>query len=1215
MPDEQFPPSNEILERNLRAIEGRNPYAARTIRAACPSEDVSFVATAQGVPALIAGGRAQCSKRRPLDEAMSWASGIDPYEAAFVGVLGFGAGHHLKALSVSHGHNSVIVCCEPDAGLLRAVFERIDHSGWLARCPFILLTDASDQSSLNGAIKGLEGLMAAGVKIVEHPPAQHRLVGSAREFSRTLIEVIGTTRTHVVTLLSHSGVTMRNFFMNLDHYTTCAGIAPLEGSCAGRPAILVAAGPSLAKNLELLEDPRVRERAVIIAVQTMLKPLLARGIKPHFVTALDHDEISRRFYEGLTAEDVEGVRLVAEPKANAAITGAFPGEVVCAREAQLDLLLGDELKRDMGKIPAGSTVAHLNYYLARHLGCDTVILMGQDLGFSDGLYYGPGAAIHSVWGGELSEHRSLELFEFERVMRMRRNLRERPDINGNTMYSDSQMSAYIAQFESDFQRDTHEHGVRVIDASEGGARIAHTEVMTLRGALDGCLGEGRVEIPDLRAHRVEDPAHRERVRRRVAHVAGQLSGIEKRSERTIRLLDRAIAQSGDPARVDRTVRRIHEIRAEVHRLDPALGLVSYLNQKGGLNRFKTDREIALSGDLPPAERQRKQLERDKENVRHVLDAAREVRRLLERTGSVLAGRAPKITRREDTPAPAPGGDRGLSAGLSAGRSSVRVEAVVFADPEIGPLGTRRDLGAPVLGGDNALMRTVERLGRCAALDGVTLVTPDPDCVAALLTAAQRDRVAVVACEAGALRRRTRGVGLARAASGACWRGSIGGLTCSDESMDPEILERVMGERGLDAGVLVGAEWALVDTGLIDRGVGVFRADPEHNDLIFSQSAPGLGGCLVSARVASSLAERARAGSVLSSIGSLIAYNPREPRADAIASPQCLGIDHAVRDAGVRVTADTDDGRRALAGVLRTLGERADTAPATEIAAEFGAQRRAARRRGPGRIVLELCTGRLSSGVLGAARAGPRELEERPLISLARARDLMAEAVALREDCSLLLAGVGDPLMRPDALDFVALGDELGMSCVELRTDLLSEHHDARRIVESGLGVLSVDVLAESRETYRTLTGVDGLDSVFDRLQAIFDARGAEGGAMPAPWVLPRMTKCDASVHEMRAFTDRWLTVCGCVAIDPLPAARDGERIGPLPVPAPWDARLEEDLLRVRCDGTVIDHAGRGREDINALEIGIEQAMRAVRRAGEDSAIEPKPTPAGDGAAA
>jgi hypothetical protein len=89
--------------------------------------------------------------------------------------------------------------------------------------------------------------------------------------------------------------------------------------------VIVSAGPSLERNLHLLAEPGVRERVVIVAAQTMLKPLLRKGIKPHFVCALDYHELSKRFYEGLTAEDVEGVTLVVEPKANPAILDSFPG--------------------------------------------------------------------------------------------------------------------------------------------------------------------------------------------------------------------------------------------------------------------------------------------------------------------------------------------------------------------------------------------------------------------------------------------------------------------------------------------------------------------------------------------------------------------------------------------------------------------------------------------------------------------------------------------------------------------------------------------------------------------------------------------------------------------------------------------------------------------------------------------------------------------------
>ena len=77
--------------------------------------------------------------------------------------------------------------------------------------------------------------------------------------------------------------------------------------------MVVSAGPSLGKNLELLKE--IRDRVVVIAVQTTLKPLLNCGITPDFVTSLDYHEVGTRFYEGLD-EELRDVHLVAEPKAN-----------------------------------------------------------------------------------------------------------------------------------------------------------------------------------------------------------------------------------------------------------------------------------------------------------------------------------------------------------------------------------------------------------------------------------------------------------------------------------------------------------------------------------------------------------------------------------------------------------------------------------------------------------------------------------------------------------------------------------------------------------------------------------------------------------------------------------------------------------------------------------------------------------------------------------
>ena len=78
-----------------------------------------------------------------------------------------------------------------------------------------------------------------------------------------------------------------------------------------------------------------------------------------------------------------------------------PGPVSLLGNEHAESLLR-ELKLNKPPLPAGATVAHLAYYLAEFLGCDPIIFVGQDLGFSDGLCYAPGTSYEDVWRPELS---------------------------------------------------------------------------------------------------------------------------------------------------------------------------------------------------------------------------------------------------------------------------------------------------------------------------------------------------------------------------------------------------------------------------------------------------------------------------------------------------------------------------------------------------------------------------------------------------------------------------------------------------------------------------------------------------------------------------------------------------------------------------------------------------------------------------------------------
>lgn len=340
---------------------------------------------------------------------------------------------------------------------------------------------------------------------------------SAR-FAANFVDVLRAMRTNLTTGIFNAGPLLENVLGNLPAYYSARplpaspnfGILDLKGAGRGKPAIIVSAGPSLARNVHFLHAAGLRERFVVIAAQTVLKPLLAKGIRPHFVCALDYHEISKRFYEGLTFEDVAGIDLVCQAEANPAIAAAWPGALRMPAEDMADRFIGEAMHTKLGAIPKGATVAHMGHHLARYMGCDPVIYVGQDLAFTDGAYYGAGASIHDQWQSELNEFRTLEMMEHERIMRGKGANKKIPAAGGGEVYSDALLITYLTFFRQMWESDI-KAGLRVIDATEGGADKSPATPMRLEDAMREFGPSPNVEDRPLRLRRMGDAIRSRRV--------------------------------------------------------------------------------------------------------------------------------------------------------------------------------------------------------------------------------------------------------------------------------------------------------------------------------------------------------------------------------------------------------------------------------------------------------------------------------------------------------------------------------------------------------------------------------------------------------------------------------------------------------------------------------------------------------------------------------
>lgn len=611
-----------VFDRNLDLIAARHGPTADRIRTAIPrplqwqpSQQPGFDSATLEDNSIQPPRRITLASRvRPEEEAKKFADTADFTAHAAIVILGFGIGHHVRELINRSLGKALVVIYEPDASLLAAVLDRIDFTGVLAHPSVELLVGDVTEADLIQRLERHAGVITQGVQFLSHPSVRQLSAAAVGGFMPRFNRMVASIRTNMATTLVNAAVTCRNLVNNLGRYAAGPTVNELHGAAAGHPAVVVAAGPSLARNIDLLSEPGVRDRVVIIAAQTVLKPLLDRGIEPHFVTALDYHEISRRFYEDLPP--MSGVTLVAEPKANKAILDHFPGPIRVLHNRFLDLLLGPAA-RPITPIPAGSTVAHLSVYLAQHLGCDPIILIGQDLGFSDGLYYCPGTAIHDVWAPEFNAFNTVEMMEWRRIARHKSHLKKKTDVHGRPIYSDDQMLTYLSQFERDFAAAQQ----KIIDATEGGMPKLHTTAMPLAQALARYAVK---PLPPLPQAGLDLDAMRLSVAER--HLRRRIEDVEKFRQVSVQtqpVLKAMLADQRDQRKMDCHFIDLEKLKRQAMSMDDTFKLINDLNQLGVFKRLRADRAIRAAENLDPYERQAMQLERDLENLQWLIESCDE----------------------------------------------------------------------------------------------------------------------------------------------------------------------------------------------------------------------------------------------------------------------------------------------------------------------------------------------------------------------------------------------------------------------------------------------------------------------------------------------------------------------------------------------------------------------------------------------------------------
>ncbi|ECP4284731.1 motility associated factor glycosyltransferase family protein [Campylobacter jejuni] len=140
-------------------------------------------------------------------------------------------------------------------------------------------------------------------------------------------------------------------------------------------AIVVSAGPSLAKQLSLLKA--YQDKAVIFCADGALSMLEKEGIIPDYVTNLDFTDLAMKFFQNKENKTSLNVLSCAT---HLSLVHFLDNKSVVLRD---DPLYQRFNLNDFGYIDTGTHVSHFSYTLALALGFKNIIMIGQDLAFDE----------------------------------------------------------------------------------------------------------------------------------------------------------------------------------------------------------------------------------------------------------------------------------------------------------------------------------------------------------------------------------------------------------------------------------------------------------------------------------------------------------------------------------------------------------------------------------------------------------------------------------------------------------------------------------------------------------------------------------------------------------------------------------------------------------------------------------------------------------------
>lgn len=360
----------------------------------------------------------------PVAEAKSWFEQLEMHGLNVLYVYGVGLGYYYEAAREwLKNENHFLIFLEDDLEVIYRLFEtetgsRILFDKQVRLLHFVRFNPMDDvwintTQLFSEYVHSLSALEYYARKDDGLLPQIHAILSYWTNYHQATTAEYRTFGHHFFT----------NFFLNLKMLPQSYQAKELFGKFVGVPAIICGAGPSLDKNLSVLEQ--LGDRALIFAGATAMNAVNSHGFLPHFGTGIDPNSAQLTRLIMNNAFEVpylyrsrlypEALRFVHGPKLYVPGAGGY----------RISNWLEEKLNIPGFSVDEGFNVVNFSLSLAIAMGCNPIILVGLDLSYSETQSYHSGVRSHPT---------HVRRRDF-RTKTMQEDLLIKSDIYGNPVYT------------------------------------------------------------------------------------------------------------------------------------------------------------------------------------------------------------------------------------------------------------------------------------------------------------------------------------------------------------------------------------------------------------------------------------------------------------------------------------------------------------------------------------------------------------------------------------------------------------------------------------------------------------------------------------------------------------------------------------------------------------------------------------------------------------